>query len=178
MAVEVARESFPRRVGTFYNDVLAEMRKVAWPDRAQWVAILDGAITPEELVLPSELGPDAAHSFLIIDTTADEATVRAGIDQARRRGANAWVACAVFSPVRAAQGRAGLSTLGREAVAAACDGAREAVLLVFSNPRIVLELSPPSRIVWTYGEDAACQRAALAFLRGARPAVGRMPVRL
>ncbi len=35
MAVEVARESFPRRVGTFYNDVLAEMRKVAWPDRAQ-----------------------------------------------------------------------------------------------------------------------------------------------
>ena len=35
MAVEVARESFPRRVGAFYNDVLAEMRKVAWPDRAQ-----------------------------------------------------------------------------------------------------------------------------------------------
>jgi preprotein translocase subunit SecE len=35
MAVEVARESFPRRVSTFYHDVLAEMRKVAWPDRAQ-----------------------------------------------------------------------------------------------------------------------------------------------
>jgi preprotein translocase subunit SecE len=35
MAVQVARESFPKRMGTFYNDVLAEMRKVAWPDRAQ-----------------------------------------------------------------------------------------------------------------------------------------------
>ena len=35
MAVEVARESFPKRMSTFYNDVLAEMRKVAWPDRAQ-----------------------------------------------------------------------------------------------------------------------------------------------
>ena len=35
MAVEVAREVFPRRVGTFYNDVLAEMRKVVWPDRGQ-----------------------------------------------------------------------------------------------------------------------------------------------
>ena len=35
MAVEVARESFPKRLGTFYNDVLAEMRKVAWPDRPQ-----------------------------------------------------------------------------------------------------------------------------------------------
>ena len=35
MAVEVARESFPRRVSAFYQDVLAEMKKVAWPDRAQ-----------------------------------------------------------------------------------------------------------------------------------------------
>ena len=35
MAVEVARESFPRRVITFYHDVLAEMRKVVWPDRGQ-----------------------------------------------------------------------------------------------------------------------------------------------
>ncbi len=35
MAVEVTRESFPRRIGAFYTDVLAEMRKVAWPDRAQ-----------------------------------------------------------------------------------------------------------------------------------------------
>ena len=35
MAVEVARESFPHRVTKFYNDVVAEMRKVAWPDRAQ-----------------------------------------------------------------------------------------------------------------------------------------------
>ena len=33
MAVEVARESFPKRLGTFYNDVLTEMRKVTWPDR-------------------------------------------------------------------------------------------------------------------------------------------------
>jgi preprotein translocase subunit SecE len=35
MAVEVVRESFPKRVSTFYSDVLVEMRKVAWPDRAQ-----------------------------------------------------------------------------------------------------------------------------------------------
>ena len=35
MAVEVARESFPRRVSTLYHEVLAEMRKVVWPDRGQ-----------------------------------------------------------------------------------------------------------------------------------------------
>ena len=35
MAVEVAPASFPKRMSTFYNDVLAEMRKVAWPDRPQ-----------------------------------------------------------------------------------------------------------------------------------------------
>ena len=35
MAVEVTRESFPRRMITFYTDVLAEMRKVVWPDRGQ-----------------------------------------------------------------------------------------------------------------------------------------------
>ncbi len=36
MAVDVVRrESFPKRVVTFYNDVMVEMRKVAWPDRPQ-----------------------------------------------------------------------------------------------------------------------------------------------
>ena len=30
-----ARPSFPRRVGTFYQDVRAEMNKVTWPDKAQ-----------------------------------------------------------------------------------------------------------------------------------------------
>jgi preprotein translocase subunit SecE len=36
MAVQVAtRESLPKRLSTFYTDVMAEMRKVAWPDRAQ-----------------------------------------------------------------------------------------------------------------------------------------------
>ena len=37
MAVEVAerRESFPARVGNFYQEVITEMRKVTWPDREQ-----------------------------------------------------------------------------------------------------------------------------------------------
>ena len=37
MAVEVAerRESFPARVGNFYQEVVTEMRKVTWPDREQ-----------------------------------------------------------------------------------------------------------------------------------------------
>ena len=36
MAAEVIRrESFPKRVATFYQDVVAEMRKVSWPDRPQ-----------------------------------------------------------------------------------------------------------------------------------------------
>ena len=29
------RPSFPTRVVQFYHDVMAEMRKVTWPDRAQ-----------------------------------------------------------------------------------------------------------------------------------------------
>ena len=37
MAVEVAvrKPSFPVRVATFYQEVVTEMRKVTWPDRAQ-----------------------------------------------------------------------------------------------------------------------------------------------
>ncbi len=31
----VRQESFPKRVTTFYQNVVAEMRKVTWPDRAQ-----------------------------------------------------------------------------------------------------------------------------------------------
>ena len=36
MATEVVtRPSFPSRVVTFYQDVVAEMKKVTWPDRTQ-----------------------------------------------------------------------------------------------------------------------------------------------
>ena len=37
MAVEVVqhRESLPARVANFYQEVVAEMRKVTWPDREQ-----------------------------------------------------------------------------------------------------------------------------------------------
>lgn len=37
MAVEVVERqpSLPARVVSFYNDVVAEMRKVTWPDREQ-----------------------------------------------------------------------------------------------------------------------------------------------
>jgi preprotein translocase subunit SecE len=36
MAVEVvARPSWPRRLTTFYHDVVAEMHKVTWPDVGQ-----------------------------------------------------------------------------------------------------------------------------------------------
>lgn len=150
----------------------------AWPDRAQWVVVLDGAITPGDIVLGKELAPEAADRIVLIDTTGEPAAVRAAIEEAGRRCARAWAACAVFSPVRAWKGRAGLSEAGRRAVAAACGSAREAVLLIFSNPHIVREVQPPSRVVWTFGEDAASQRAAVAFLRGALPAAGRLPVQI
>ena len=32
MAIEVAQKSFPSKVTTFYNEVVAEMRKVTWPE--------------------------------------------------------------------------------------------------------------------------------------------------
>ena len=35
MAVEVARPSLMSRVVGFYHEVMYEMRKVTWPDRAQ-----------------------------------------------------------------------------------------------------------------------------------------------
>jgi len=37
MAVEVVqhRESLPARISNFYQEVVAEMRKVTWPDREQ-----------------------------------------------------------------------------------------------------------------------------------------------
>jgi beta-glucosidase-like glycosyl hydrolase len=148
----------------------------AWPDRAQWIIVLDGAIAPEDLVLAQELAPAAAERILVIDTTAEPGIVQAAIEEVRARSQRAWVACAVFSPVRAWKNRPGLSPAGRSAVDAALAGAEESVLIVFSNPGIVHEVQAPSRTVWAFGEDAACQRAAVAFLRGARPATGRVPV--
>lgn len=150
----------------------------AWPDRAQWVAILDGGIGRDEVVLEAELAAAAARQLLVIDTAAGSDAVLAAIAEARERCANAWVACAVFSPVRAWKGRAGLSTAAREAIRVATAEARDAVLILFSNPRIVNELPAPPRVVWTHGEAPASQRAALDFLRGSLPASGRLAVRL
>ena len=128
--------------------------------------------------LGDELPAPTAEGVLFVDTTAPPEEVRHQLREVRQAVAGEAVACAVFSPIRAWEGRAGVSELGREAVEAACDPAREAVLLIFSNPRIVREIRAPSRVVWAYGEDAACQRAALAFLRGALAPTGRLPVRL
>ncbi len=150
----------------------------AWPDRAQWVVVLDGGIGLDEIVLREELAPAAAGELLVVDTSAGSDAVLSAIGTVRERCARAWVACAVFSPVRAWKGRAGLSTAAREAVRVATADASESVLIVFSNPRIVNELEAPSRVVWTPGEAPASQRAALGFLRGSLPALGRLPVRL
>ncbi|HET6361971.1 MAG TPA: hypothetical protein VFH11_07935, partial [Gemmatimonadota bacterium] len=150
----------------------------AWPDRAQWIVVLDGGIGPDEIVLGEELAPAAARELLIVDTGAGSDAVLAAIAEVREKCARAWVACAVFSPVRAWKGRAGLSAAAREAVRVAIADASEAVLIVFSNPRIVSELEVPSSVVWTLGEAPASQRAAIDFLRGSLPSHGRLPVRL
>ena len=36
-SVEVARASYGTRLVTFYHDVIAEMKKVTWPDRPQLI---------------------------------------------------------------------------------------------------------------------------------------------
>jgi beta-glucosidase-like glycosyl hydrolase len=153
-------------------------RGPAWPDRAQWVVVLDGGIGADEIVLGEELAPQAARELQVVDTAAGSDAVLAAIATVREKCARAWVACAVFSPVRAWKGRAGLSAAAREAVRVATADASEAVLIVFSNPRIVSQLEARSRVVWTLGEAPASQRAALDFLRGSLPALGRLPVRL
>ena len=150
----------------------------AWPDRAQWVVVLDGGIGLDEIVLGEELAPAAARELLVVDTGAGSEAVLAAIATVREKTARAWVACAVFSPVRAWKGRAGLSAAAREAIRAAMADASEAVLIVFSNPRIVGELEAPSRVVWTHGEAPPSQRAAIDFLRGSLPSLGRLAVRL
>lgn len=150
----------------------------AWPDRARWVVVLDGGMNREEVILAHELAGEAARGILVVDTSDPPDRVRQAISTIRERAPGEALACAVFSPIRAWKGRAGLSEPGREAVEAACGAAREAVLLIFSNPRIVRQIRAPSRVVWAYGEDAASQRAAMAFLRGALVPSGRLPVRL
>ena len=150
----------------------------AWPDRAQWVVVLDGGIGVDEIVFGEELAPAAAAELLVVDTGAGSDAVVASIAKVKEACARAWVACAVFSPVRAWKGRAGLSAAARETVRAATSEARESVLILLSNPRILNELPASSRIVWTHGESPASQRAALDFLRGSLPSRGRLPVRL
>jgi len=47
MATEVVAapsQSLPQRVRTFYHDVMAEMRKVTWPDRPQVQQLSIGVI--------------------------------------------------------------------------------------------------------------------------------------
>jgi len=149
----------------------------AWPDRAQWIIVLDGAIGEDAVVLGEGITPEAAERIVVVDTERPGDEVGRRIDMVREACRGALVACAVFSPVRAWKGRAGLSEAGREAVEAACSAAREAVLLNFSDPRIVETIDAPSRVVQAYGEDSAAQRAVLAFLRGARSAEGRRPLR-
>lgn len=149
-----------------------------WPDRVQWVVVLDGGVTASDIVLVDEIGRNAAQRAIVLDIENEEAKVRARLEEVGRRCGGELVACAVFSPIRAWKNRPGLSPLGRSAVDAACGEASRAILLVFSNPRIVREINAPSQIVWLYGEDPASQRSAVAFLRGARRATGRIPVRL
>lgn len=44
MAVEAVAPSLPQKVVTFYRDVVAEMRKVTWPDRPQVQSLSIGVI--------------------------------------------------------------------------------------------------------------------------------------
>jgi preprotein translocase subunit SecE len=44
MAVEVARPSLPARTASFYREVVAEMKKVTWPDRPQVTQLSIGVI--------------------------------------------------------------------------------------------------------------------------------------
>lgn len=150
----------------------------AWPDRAQWMVVLDGAIDPADVVLRRELAPEAGDSLLLVDVGADPDAARRRLEDVRNRCRGTWTVCAVFNPVRAWKGRAGLSTVARSIVEAACEAADEAVLILFSDPRIVANVRAPDRVVWAYGEDAACQRAAVSFLRGEFPARGRLPLSL
>jgi preprotein translocase subunit SecE len=56
MAVEtVARPSAPRRLVTFYGDVVSEMHKVTWPDAAQ-VRQLSIAVIVLALVIGAIIG--------------------------------------------------------------------------------------------------------------------------
>ena len=44
MSVELARPSLPQRTVQFYQDVMAELRKVTWPDRLQVQQLSIGVI--------------------------------------------------------------------------------------------------------------------------------------
>lgn len=150
----------------------------AWPDRAQWVVVLDGAVEADEVVLKEVLAPAAAERMMVVDCAAEADVVRERVSEVASCCERGWVACAVFSPVRAWKGRAGLSAEARAVVDAACGSAAEAVLILFSNPRIVEQVDAPSRVVWCYGEDGPSQRAAVSFLRRELPAAGRLPLKI
>lgn len=149
----------------------------AWPDRAQWVVVLDGAIEVGDVVLGEVLAPAAVERLVVVDCAADSGGARSRIVEVAARCERGRVACAVFNPVRAWKGRAGLSPQARAVVEAACSAAAEAALILFSNPRIVEEIDVPSHVVWCYGEDGPSQRAAVSFLRGELPAAGRLPLK-
>jgi preprotein translocase subunit SecE len=44
VSVELAKPNLPQRAVQFYHDVMAEMRKVTWPDRAQVQQLSIGVI--------------------------------------------------------------------------------------------------------------------------------------
>ncbi len=149
-----------------------------WVDGAQWIVVLDGEIEPEDVRFAEWLAPEAGDRMVVIDTTRGGEQTRERIAEARRQASDRPVVCAVFSPIRASKGRHGLSALGSDAVNGVTGPDRDSVLLILSNPHIVAQVRAPSRVVWAYGEDRSSQRAALEFLRGTRPAPGRLPVQI
>ena len=140
--------------------------------------ILDGGIGMEDIVLGDELAPAAASELLVVDTGAGADAVLDAIAEARRRCARAWVACAVFSSRARVEGPCG-AVDSRPGGGAGGDGRGQRGRLdpVFESPYRKRGRSSITNRV-DAREAPASQRAAIDFLRGSLPSLGRLPVRL
>jgi hypothetical protein len=73
---------------------------------------------------------------------------------------------AVYSDIRAWKGRPGLSTMARQRVAEVTARHPDAVVVLFSHPRLAEEILGARRLLAAWGGEALMQEAAVAWLTG------------
>jgi hypothetical protein len=75
---------------------------------------------------------------------------------------------ALYSDIRAWKGRPGISAAAQARVREVTERHPDAVLLLFSHPRLAVEVPTPKHVLAAWGGEGIMQEAVVAWLTGAK----------